>query len=311
MRDENNNCAIKNIADRSDELAPLSICSNISEFRCDDSTQRCIPREWVMDGAKDCRGGSDELRPLPHCNDNEFRCHNGQCIASYRVLDGHNDCQNGSDELNSTDLLRNCSESEFLCEDSGRCIPRSWVGDGITNCKDNSDEGQKNFTCLKTEFSCANNLRCLPMIYTCDGMDHCGDCSDEIEACDEPRMWRCVLDTSICIPQSFGCDGFPDCPEGHDNPEFLPGFKCTKTILGTEKTQCLIPQWTLHDNFSKCEDKSDLCFANGTFTCSRCLSDNSIISSKQICNGIIDCQDLSDECLCNNLDFNGNRKSKF
>ncbi|XP_039257088.2 uncharacterized protein LOC120333784 isoform X2 [Styela clava] len=296
VMDGNVNCKTNEVDDDSDEMTPLNAC-NESEFNC--TNGRCIPREWVFDKNDDCKNGEDEIGPFRHCdNAEEFRCDNGQCVKRYRVNDGHPDCENATDERKQ--LAECIGTTEFRCNVSGRCIPRNWVVNGIKDCRDGSDEVILwKQTCSPNEFSCHNGRRCISSKYLCDGMDHCGDCSDEIEGCNEARMWRCPLDSSICIPQSYACDGFQDCPKGIDNPQYMPGFKCRKTVLGTKEEMCNIPQWTLHDNHTMCEDKSDLCFKNNSFNCARCVSDNKIIAKRQMCDGVIDCTDLSDECLCN------------
>nr|XP_039257079.1 low-density lipoprotein receptor-related protein 2-like isoform X3 [Styela clava] len=303
VRDGNIDCKTTEVDDDSDEMASLDYC-NETEFKC--SNGRCIPREWVFDKMNDCKTGEDENEPFSSCNESaEFRCDNGQCVKRFRVKDGHPDCENGADERKN--LTQCVTTTEFRCNDSGRCIPRSWVVDGVENCKDGSDEViYWNQTCSSNEFRCHSGRRCIALKYLCDGMDHCGDCSDEIEGCNEARMWRCPHDPSICIPQSYACDGFRDCPAGKDNPQYLPGFECKKTVLGTKEEMCNIPQWTLYDNHTLCEDKSDLCFQNGSFNCARCVSDNKIIARRQMCDGVIDCTDLSDECLCNSNRNNTN-----
>lgn len=298
INDGQPDCNASDVFDISDELSPLPACSE-NEFQCLDDSKRCIPREWVMDGAEDCQDNSDEAQPLSNCNEYEFLCEGGQCIPRYRVLDGHVDCNEGDDEAYGVRTALLCRHDEFKCKDIGRCIPRSWANDGVPNCNDTSDESTE-MICLPNEFTCMNKFRCLPKEYVCDGIDHCGDCSDEIEGCDEPRMWRCPKDSSTCILQSYACDGFGDCPELNDNPEHLPGFKCTKSVFLISTTQCVIPQWTLHDDFSVCEDKSDICYdKNNSFTCSNCVSDDNIIANTQVCNGFVDCHDLTDECICN------------
>ena len=36
--------------------------------------------------------------------------------------------------------------------------------------------------------------------------------------------------------------------------------------------------------------------------CHKCISDNILIPTAKVCDGIVDCPDLSDECLCENSD---------
>ena len=37
-------------------------------------------------------------------------------------------------------------------------------------------------------------------------------------------------------------------------------------------------------------------------SCHKCISGNTLIPTAKVCDGIIDCPDLSDECLCENSD---------
>ena len=49
-----------------------------------------------------------------------------------------------------------------------------------------------------------------------------------------------------------------------------------------------------------CVNHEDNCFDElGKFTCFKCF-DGTIISNNQVCNRVVDCEDLSDECLCEN-----------
>jgi len=301
-------CNTELVQDNSDETNRLSSCKT-TEFTChdkyplDNSTLRCIPREWVADGDEDCADGMDEKVKFNQCiQDTEFHCViDGRCIPRYRVLDGVNDCSDGSDEMKAIPCI---PHKEFRCAGDGRCIPRSWRGNNMINCVNGSDELPMplNETCVDGEFRCKNNKRCIPTYLLCDGMDHCGDCSDEIESCMEPRMFRCPNDqTGKCIHRSYSCDDFMDCPNHGDDVTSVPGFKCHITASVGQKTQhCVVPQWSLFDEYSACDDKSDLCASNSS-KCTRCVFSNLTISEKQICDGIIDCPDLSDECLCSTL----------
>ena len=298
-------CNASLLPDHSDEVSSLPFCTT-SEFSCydgkkeDNSSLRCIPREWVRDEDEDCVNGLDEKVRLKQCfNDTEFHCLvDERCIPRYRVLDGTSDCSDGSDEKQPLDCI---PSEEFRCRSNGRCVPRSWRGNKMINCPDGSDEMpmMKTEPCVTGEFRCKNNKRCIPQSLLCDGMNHCGDCSDEIEECAEPRMLRCSNDTeSKCIHRSYSCDDVVDCPNNADDIISGFGFKCSvSAIPGQRSLHCILPQWTLFDQYSSCDDKSDLCASNASL-CTQCVFSNMTISPKQICDGIFDCPDLSDECVC-------------
>ncbi|XP_078486268.1 uncharacterized protein LOC113474958 [Ciona intestinalis] len=77
------------------------------------------------------------------------------------------------------------------------------------------------------------------------------------------------------------------------------GFKCTaRSSYACGGGAIYIPQSNLEDSDVNCADKSDLCFVHGKLKCFKCLDGQLLISPKQICDGIFDCFDLSDECLC-------------
>ncbi|CAK8685869.1 unnamed protein product [Clavelina lepadiformis] len=180
------------------------------------------------------------------------------------------------------------------------CIPMEYINDGKPDCDSGIDEqyikswdkmswGSCNFNVIRLE----NESFCIPP--WCDNSTCTTVPSLECTGNDN-RIFQCT-DQSIILDQNF-CNGKEDCNGGTDEITSQPGFKCSakfSTIL------CVLPQWNLYDNIPQCYDNSDICFSSdGSFHCFRCLDNRLIISPKQVCDGAIDCFDLSDECLCEN-----------
>ena len=94
-------------------------------------------------------------------------------------------------------------------------------------------------------------------------------------------------DNSLILSSQF-CDGIVDCDDGSDEVINQPGFQCN---------ECILPQSNLYDDVAHCADGSDLCF-NSTSACFECFDKLLLISSAQVCDGVGDCYDMSDECLC-------------
>lgn len=44
------------------------------------------------------------------------------------------------DTVSITDQPLECTEHQFRCERSSRCVPKSWLCDGDSDCEDGSDE---------------------------------------------------------------------------------------------------------------------------------------------------------------------------
>ncbi|MEL6740494.1 MAG: hypothetical protein AAFP26_07560 [Planctomycetota bacterium] len=227
--------------------------------------------------------------------------------------DGNRDCDGWDDE--DVDGFA-CRPDEFSCVDGRRCVPRSWVNNNAADCADGSDERVKRFRCLAGEFACSDGRRCLGVEMACDGVQNCADGSDETVGCGSAPMMmaRCRAgDDSQLFPWSsmftddnidvgLFCVGMPDF---RNRSDLLTGFKCfvrdfgalSRGTVATARKR-LVPAAYLAAGFPVCHNGDDVCRdASGAFNCSRCL-DGAVISPAQLCDGVIDCADLSDECTC-------------
>ena len=108
--------------------------------------------------------------------------------------------------------------------------------------------------------------------------------------CDDDELCKGVFqcDDNKLIFYSQFCDGIIDCFDGSDEFTNQPGFKCKK---------CILPQSNLYDDFAHCDNISAYCFAHND-ACFWCFDKRLLISASQVCDGVSDCYDWSDECLC-------------
>lgn len=146
-----------------------------------------------IDGDSDCTNGKDEENCttsassdsnhktdniMPTCHDWMFQCSNDKCVPHWWKCDGVNDCGDSSDELgcttnitDSTAIIEpvdpdNCLKNQFMC-DNGRCISKSYVCDGYSDCARGEDE----INCPKSlcGFRCRSDGICLDRVKYCDG----------------------------------------------------------------------------------------------------------------------------------------------
>ncbi|CAK8685700.1 unnamed protein product [Clavelina lepadiformis] len=259
---------------------------------------------------------------------NSFACYwrNDRCDGETKKTVVEQTCPDSSDEMNCT-----CPKHKFTCPCFSKnfptcnmttgCIPVEYVDDGKFDCPSHGDEyyvisldKMSCGSCIVDVARLQDEIFCIPPWCdksTCNNVPslECTEhycnmtdaicfsfCSDENTSAGCNEIFQCS-DQSFILNQNF-CNGREECKDGTDEITFQPGFKCSakfSTIL------CVLPQWNLYDDTAQCYDKSDLCFGDdGSFYCFQCLDSRLIISPKQVCDGVIDCFDLSDECLCEN-----------
>ena len=229
-----------------------------------------------------CTDGSDEFNC--NCYDDEFTCqciHNDThpcstfegCIPIQSYQDGRIDCPDGSDETKSY--------KKISC---GRCNVEVHRLFNQTYCSKSSFDWCSRSVCYQTiSLNCSSN-HCNATDLAC--ISKCA--TSNIENCN--LVLQCS-DGELILDSQF-CNGVVDCADGSDEIRNQPGFKCVQSVEA-----CSLPQRNLYDNVAHCTDRSDLCHAPNGF-CFECLDKRLLVSSKQVCNGVIDCYDLSDECLC-------------
>ncbi|XP_055918086.1 low-density lipoprotein receptor-related protein 1 isoform X3 [Eupeodes corollae] len=297
---------------------------NCTGFLCK-RTKECINLKDLCDGFDDCVDGSDEdYSEYGQCHakncdlNTHFVCDIVRCFQRSLLCSSIAYCMDGTDHMNCE--TKSCSSTEFRCEKSGKCIPKTWVRDGVWDCGpgDRSDESVIEMDmCL--EFEC-DNKHCIPFTEHCDGVDHCGDNSDEA-GCDTdcgPGERYCA--PIGCYSERMLCDGVHDCLDYSDEAN------CTDTksdnheedlgvahICGPHEFSCgnpfeCIPHILRCDGVAHCFDKTDeenctKIFAssdfNETITCDSpdryCAASNKCITVLQLCDGIINCEDGTDE----------------
>ncbi|XP_078492171.1 uncharacterized protein LOC108950168 [Ciona intestinalis] len=264
-----------------------------------ESISTCYPKEDQCKNQGQCSDYSDNKNCT--CEGNQLKC--GcilksdnctsalGCIEIHEVLDGFIDCADSSDEacdIHDITLMSLTSKSHATDHDT--------LTGSVYQCNDY--ESYHRFEELKqiavnssrnchflTIFSGENFTR-IDKQWWCASNDHW---ENGVAKCENKEF---VLFSNLCNQNS-------DCKDGSDEMYDVPGFKCrAKSEYFQLKQSCVLPQVNLYNNNSYCEDGSDNCFVDGKLKCFRCLDEKLMISPKQVCDGVIDCYDLSDECLC-------------
>ncbi|CAL1301245.1 unnamed protein product [Larinioides sclopetarius] len=244
-------------------------------------------REFCDDQSSDKNGSSSHLfdrrRISAFCSDYcrslNFKCLDGGCLMRESFCDGLPWCKDGSDERYCGKEARiPCPANWVRCPSSDRCIPFSWLCDGIRDCNGRVSE-ERNCTlrsCSITGIKCPKG-NCIHRVQLCNYIENeCQDNSDQQYCGLEIRLpcpdgWVHCPGNDRCIPSYFECDGFHDCGD------LIPNFG------ETEENNCT----------------SRPC----SITAFKC-PDGKCISRIRVCDGGADCADKSDEMYCGNVTAN-------
>ncbi|XP_078483448.1 uncharacterized protein LOC108949324 [Ciona intestinalis] len=265
-----------------------------------------------------------------------FGRYNKQCYKDRQMCDGDRDCEDFSDETNCTcgwnSVKCGCILNPNNCTSNLGCVAIKDLFDGKQHCKDFSDESceiievnirryvpyynddvQKEvqttgvFLCNKSNYDYILELnKTRPNKRSCQQIDFYSPDSPTLTE----TKWICsytyLLQNGFVQCEDKGwvigpnlCNGFSDCADGTDELYDVPGFKCRAVNdYQQHKQSCVLPQRNLRNNNSYCEDKSDICYVDGKLKCFQCLDRKLLLSPMQVCDGVVDCYDVSDECLC-------------
>jgi hypothetical protein len=151
----------------------------------------CLDWSEICDGKMNClNGGQDEEHcwqlEINECNDNEYRCFNGQCIPKKFYEDGKSifDCLDASDEIFRLSVPNECDRNRptVACED--RICKENSLTSSCNNKRNYllikslfsledktiSEECWFAIKCIFNELSCKDDLRLKTFIDTCPEM---------------------------------------------------------------------------------------------------------------------------------------------
>ena len=171
------------------------------------------------------------------------------------------------------DGFARCSEERILFRNKTRIdIHRLH---NVSECNVIEFPGCDNSSCYHTDFPTCVNDNCYESHVLCTSY------------CDRDLcrgVFQCSDNRTIFLSQF--CDGIVDCFDGSDEFTSQPGFKCDK---------CVLPQNNLFDAIAHCDNNADVRAIKRHF---ECFDNRLLISDQQVCDGVGDCYDMSDECLC-------------
>jgi len=142
----------------------------------DESPATCCPSTCPSD-PDICIQAGDKLLPGQDCRDcpGGWRCNSGQCVRKWTLCDGIWQCSDGEDESPATCCASTCPSDPDICIPVGEEL---LLGKDCRHCK---HAGYPGWRC--------NTGQCLEKRDVCDGIPECSDGSDETFGCLVDDVW--------------------------------------------------------------------------------------------------------------------------
>ncbi|KAM6903050.1 uncharacterized protein FYW49_016557 [Xenentodon cancila] len=216
-----------------------------------------------------------------------------------------------------------CTSPSVQCPGSSLCIKPTQMCDGKRDCPDGSDEKCVRRCPSRSDFRCKDRRSCVSRSLVCDGRSHCSDGSDEANCpglslnSAQSNILKCRMgsklcrDGTACVLFSHICDGEEDCQDGSDEEECddpeMPTESSSSSkpscefplVLCPDSAVCIYPS-QICDGVRDCPDGSD---ENCVKKCADktdflCKDRQSCVSKSLVCDGRSHCRDGSDEADC-------------
>ncbi|XP_072948364.1 vitellogenin receptor Yl [Epargyreus clarus] len=195
-------------------------------------------------------------------------------------------------------------EGAFSCL-AGGCVSQDKYCDGSYDCPDGSDENfcfdhtPDALVCNEThQYMCVDKKRCIPNIWVCNNETDCEDGSDEASCTtfDIAANATCkgfLCDGNKCISSLWMCDGSYDCVDRSDEDVDKTCRHALRPHVASIGVNCR----------SKMGGRMY-----------KCLDNSFCLNQEQMCDGMRDCRDNSDEgsfcnkwkTMCTNFTCKGN-----